>query len=656
MLGFLLAVALLGGCSRRDAPAPAPVGDEERRTGPPTAHWDMVADLREDQATARHPSDGGGRAWLVEEESQLPARVGAPGHWTLLFEVGPLGIAEGGMVALQVSPFWGWSTPQVEEPAGLGFTTVEPLAEPRGGLALEVATWGEGLLGIRVQGRALASGERLRVRYGAGPQGALADRFAERRSPFWFLVDGDGDGVRGVVPDPPVVDVLPGPPAALLLHLPSTLRPGEAGRLVLAAVDAGGNGWPALEGEVRLTVSPPGLDLPAHLELGAGACAAVPFTAGGEGLFRVEARGPDGLVGVSNPLLVSLAVPRVLWGDPHGHSGLSDGTGTPEDYYAYARDVAGLDFAALTDHDHWGMRFLDRSPDLWQESLAAARAADEPGRFTALPGFEWTSWIHGHRHVLYFEDGGEVLSSLDPRYEHPEQLWAALADRPALSIPHHPGGGPIAVDWSAEGPIGVEPVVEVASVHGVSEAADSPGRIYSPVAGCFARDVLARGRRLGFAGGGDTHDGHPGLGEWSAGQGGLTAVIGAENDRASLLAALRARRVYATNGARILLLARLDGHPLGADLPAVPSATLSFLVVGSAPLEEVQLIRGEEIIERVAGAGEALLQADLALRDLQVGEQVYLRVLQADGGMAWSSPFRVTAGPVSERAPVEATP
>ena len=25
-------------------------------------------------------------------------------------------------------------------------------------------------------------------------------------------------------------------------------------------------------------------------------------------------------------------------------------------------------------------------------------------------GYEWTSWVHGHRHVLYFGDEGEVLT------------------------------------------------------------------------------------------------------------------------------------------------------------------------------------------------------------------------------------------------------
>ncbi|MGH9337934.1 MAG: DUF3604 domain-containing protein, partial [Vicinamibacteria bacterium] len=96
------------------------------------------------------------------------------------------------------------------------------------------------------------------------------------------------------------------------------------------------------------------------------------------------------------------SIPRILWGDLHGHSQLSDGTGTPEDFFLYARDVAALDVVALTDHDHWGMVFLDANPGLWKTIEETARRFDEPGRFVALLGYEWTSWIHGHRHVLYF--------------------------------------------------------------------------------------------------------------------------------------------------------------------------------------------------------------------------------------------------------------
>ena len=119
--------------------------------------------------------------------------------------------------------------------------------------------------------------------------------------------------------------------------------------------------------------------------------------------------------------------------------------------------------------------------------------------------------IYGHRHVLYAEDDGQIFSSIDRAYETPAQLWAALRGYNALTFADHSAGGPIATDWSiAPDPV-FEPVTEIVSVHGTSEAADSPALIYSPVAGNFVRNALDRGYHLGFIGSGDSHDGHPGL-------------------------------------------------------------------------------------------------------------------------------------------------
>ena len=39
-------------------------------------------------------------------------------------------------------------------------------------------------------------------------------------------------------------------------------------------------------------------------------------------------------------------------GELHAHTSDSDGVGTPRDAYIYARDVAGLDFFAVTDHSN----------------------------------------------------------------------------------------------------------------------------------------------------------------------------------------------------------------------------------------------------------------------------------------------------------------
>ena len=78
---------------------------------------------------------------------------------------------------------------------------------------------------------------------------------------------------------------------------------------------------------------------------------------------------------------------------------------------------------------------------LWDDVVAAAEEANDPGRFSAIIGFEWTSLINGgnmHRVVL-FRDGGElarkvvpmvtqapfgspdprVLTLPDPRTQHP---------------------------------------------------------------------------------------------------------------------------------------------------------------------------------------------------------------------------------------------
>lgn len=658
----LASACLLAGCG----------GERADSSLSPSARPELVEALRADLAAPRHPSDGGGRAWIAEGPAEVTA--GATGRWVVVYEAGELGIAPGGMLLLQVPPFWGWSTPQTLRPEGPGYTTVETAAE---GVTLDAGTLDQTLLGIRIGGRALAAGERVTIAYGDGPAGARADRFAERRSPFWIAVDGDGDGVRGLVADPPAVDVVAGPPARLVLLLPTTAQPGEEVRLTVAVLDALGNAGVPFAGEVQLRGPEKGLDFPPAVafEPGAGGRKTVALTAREPGIYRLVgevASGPAAAAGTAgegepaplplpplaartNPVVVADALTRVLWGDLHGHSGISDGTGTPEDYFLYARDVAALDVAALTDHDHWGMEPLSRHPEHWREIRRQVARFHQPGRFVTLLGYEWTNWLHGHRHVLYFdrpaagEEGGgegpggdavEVFSAVDPAYDHPEELWAALRGLEALTFAHHSAGGPVATNWEIPPDPELEPVTEVVSVHGSSEAADSPGLIYDPVPGNTVRDALGRGYRLGLIGSGDSHDGHPGLAGLASPSTGLAAILTSEVTRAGVLAALRERRVYATNGPRLLLLATLDGRPMGAEVEP-GSRWLTAWIVAPAPIGRVDLVRGGEVAESVPGGGEGELRFSREIRDLESGEFVYLRVVQDDGGAAWSSPFFV---------------
>lgn len=658
-LGLLGAAATCGG----DPPLDPPLA-ERWPDDPPTAQRAVHEQFLEDLRAVRHPSDGGGSVRLVLADGESGSvQAGGHGRWTFEYTAGEHGVARGGALLFLVPPFWGWSTPQAEAPALAGYATAEA-SEPA--VRLELATVDRNLLRLGVEGAPLPPGATVRLVYGAGEALAKADDYAESRSPFWFKVDGDGDGVSGLVLPTPTIEVLPGPPARLVATLDSTGEPGGEARLHLAVLDAVASAGVRASGRVWLASEPPGLELPESVELREEALGIlrVPVGLPAPGLFRVVARlEADGLEAeaVSNPLRVAPGIPPVYWGDLHGHSSHSDGTGTPDAYYTYARDAARLDFAVLTDHDHFGVRFLDASPDIWEEIRDAAQRADDPGRFVALLGYEWTSWLYGHRHVVYFDGEGEVLSSVGGRTTTPRELWDALEGRAALTFAHHSAGGPIATDWSFPPDPVLEPVTEVMSVHGSSEAADSPSPIRGGLPGRFVRDQLEHGLRLGFVGSGDSHDGHPGhahLSPYSGyrrsrpdpsgrrpperlGQGGLAAVRARRLEPEALLEAFRARRTYATSGPRILLRTRIEGHEMGERIEAAalpPEPVLVVGVAGTAELDRIEVVRrGEPVVAHDArGRRDVTLQVPLP--GLAPGDFVYVRVVQRDGGLAWSSP------------------
>lgn len=651
LLALVATVAACGDPSAEPEPASTPARVEEPPgTGDPRRETHDA--LKAAQTQTFDPSDGAGRAWLELDEGDDGSVVASgAGRWSFVFEAGELGIADGGALYLQVSPFWNWSTPQPDVPDAPGYTTATTEAE---GVELVPRTLDAQLLEVAVTGRALAAGEQVRIVYGAGPAMARADSYAEQNSRFWFAVDGDGDGVRRVLDDSPGVEVLPGRAERLVVTLPTIARPGELVRATVALLDRAANAGVEYTGTIELVGPTEGHDLPESIELVAEDAGrrTFEFTVHESGLYHIAARARIGGEGgttidaLSNPLLVSAGGPRVFWADFHGHSEVSDGTGTPEDYYTYARDVAALDIVALTDHDHWGMRFMDEHPELWEANHEVTRRFHEPGRFVTLFGYEWTNWIYGHRHVLYFSEDAPLLSSMDERYETPQQLWEALAGKAALTVPHHPAGGPIGIDWGVAPDPLLDPVCEVISAHGCSEAYDCPRLIHRPRPGHFARDALELGYSMGFMGSGDSHDGHPGFTHLGPHYptGGVAAVLADELTREGVLAALREHRVYATSGPRILLRVALGTTRMGGrvDQGALdPEAGLFIQAIGTAPLEVVEVVRSGALYEPLPGDGRSDFTGTLTIDDLQAGEYVYVRVVQTDGGMAWSSPIYV---------------
>ena len=71
----------------------------------------------------------------------------------------------------------------------------------------------------------------------------------------------------------------------------------------------------------------------------------------------------------------------------------------------------------------------------WRETIAAAEDANDPGRFTAFIGYEWTSNTGGnnlHRNVI-FRDNGDKAGQVEPFIyqpfgsDNPRDLWKWMA-------------------------------------------------------------------------------------------------------------------------------------------------------------------------------------------------------------------------------------
>jgi spore germination protein YaaH len=62
-------------------------------------------------------------------------------------------------------------------------------------------------------------------------------------------------------------------------------------------------------------------------------------------------------------------------------------------------------------------------------------------------------------------------------------------------------------------------------------------------------------------------------------------------------------------------------------------------VVGTAPLERIDLVRSGSVAVTAEADGEREASWTTAIPRLAEGEYAYVRVVQRDGGLAWSSPI-----------------
>jgi hypothetical protein len=343
----------------------------------------------------------------------------------------------------------------------------------------------------------------------------------------------------------------------------------------------------------------------------------------------------------------------LYWGDIHGHSGLTDGRGTPEAYYAYARDVSFLDISALTDHD-WQLTESE-----FLRAHQATDAAYAPGRFITIMGME-INWI-GHE-VIYFFDSKKLAGLRIGRKGGVQEFWHELytnmADEGTELMPYpqivsaygqkdmmiigHTTlsknmGGPLA------DPLPGQKAIEVYSAHGSSECAKCPNAIpTAPDQTSSVRQWLLTGHRMAMVAAGDSHDGRPGNSLFSGRPGGLTGFYLARTDRKGVYDAIEKGRTFGTNGCRAVLDFSINGHPMGSTFQDETVKNYRFRVVAPfMPMTVVMVKNGHEY-EAITSSKQGQW-IDFTDSDTKPAV-IYLRAQSEDNScIVWSSPIRIEA-------------
>ena len=337
---------------------------------------------------------------------------------------------------------------------------------------------------------------------------------------------------------------------------------------------------------------------------------------------------------------------KLFFGDLHDHTDVSICGRTRDESideaYQDMRDIVRHDFACVTDHGY------NITPYLWAYTGKLARINSDPGRFLAFLGEEWTSTFeeysekhpygfYGHRNLV-FEDPYLSRWWNARNYQTPAEVWADLRKIKAsfVQIPHQLADtGNVPVDWDYADEV-AQPVAEIFQGRGSYEYLGAPRmpKNATPTKGYFIQDAWARGIVIGVIGSPDHTGGR-----------GKACVYAPELTRKSVLAALRARHCYGTTAAKIVLDVRVNGALMGEKISCRAGQPVEVSITARCPghIDRIEVCRSNEFIY-TSTPPEREAELTFVDRDPLPGTSYYyVRVLQKDEEIAWTSPVWVTS-------------
>lgn len=506
------------------------------------------------------------------------------------YTTGKLGIDDTGGICIAMRMITDSGPLQTQDSTAPNYATAKSSGE--GNLEVTFATTGQrpwaGMLRVRQRGGYLKPGETIDVVIGdtsGGSPGQRMSSFRDGGYVFRVMADIQATGVFVPVPDTLLsVAVVAGPKHRYLAVLPTMRRPGEPFHFGVKAEDKWGNPTPQGPTSFEVSSTLPVQGLPTAIEFTPenGAMTLEGLSVAREGELRIALTAPDGTVTESGPLMIRSGENAQFWGDLHGQTGETVGTNTIEHYFDFARTMSFLDVTSHQAND------FQINEAFWAHLNTLTAALDEPGRFTVLPGYEWSgnTAVGGDHNVYYAAEGASIYrcshalvadrSDADTDAHTLTDLYAKLNAEPTDALVYAHVGGRYADIFYDHDPK-LEAAVEMHSAWGSFE--------------WILTDGFPLRRRVGVVCNSDGHKGRPGASYPGASvfgaAGGLTCFIMGKNTRPSVFEAVRRRHTYGTTGIRVFMdvSARLPAggtlyHRDPAAFPDAGSERISACMLG----------------------------------------------------------------------------
>ncbi len=331
---------------------------------------------------------------------------------------------------------------------------------------------------------------------------------------------------------------------------------------------------------------------------------------------------------------------NLLFGDLHRHSNISrcsvGNEPNPDDLYRYGIDIDMYDFLALSDHSEYTTDYY------WWRQQKVADLYNIPGVISMLYNSEWSMpFPQGHTNTVFATRRNWKMNGKVGATAKLTGGWEFLrrGGYKAITIPHTPADPGMGTTWPSYDPEYMRLVEIFQACRGSYEYEGCPrqhGQAKNKAG--FYWKALEKGYRVGIICSSDHGYGAA-----------YACVYAPENSREAIWQALYDRRTYGSTTYGLVLDVRSGAHWMGEEFSSSSPPSIDVFTRGSVPIRSVEIIGRSKIlhtegsIEKPLNTKEhRLTWTDPEWSQLKGEQWYYVRVIQTDDEMAWSSPMWVT--------------